>query len=411
MSVNAAQRENVDAMVGASRAIVLGLAAVSFFSSCGGERAPEPQARPPVAVEVVATAFVDTAERLEAGGVVTAPESAVVSSRIVATILAVRVKAGDPVAPGDPLVVLDAQASTELTRQASAAAVAAEKALAQARTAMAAAEAEHKLAAAWHGRITALYARDSATGQERDEAEARLATAQAHVAGATAGIEAADASLASARAAARAAEATESLATVRAPFAGLVTERLTDPGNLAAPGVPLLRIESGGARQVVARVDEARAVHLDVGDRVEVSIEAAEDPSARETIVEGRVSEVARTIVADQRAFAVKVVLPPGVTARTGTFARVLFPGATRRALFVPADAVRRQGQVASVFMVEEGVARLRLVQTGAVLSQGVEVLAGLEAGESVVTAPPLGLADGTPVAVAGATDRPGGVR
>jgi multidrug efflux pump subunit AcrA (membrane-fusion protein) len=55
---------------------------------------------------------------------------------------------------------------------------------------------------------------------------------------------------------------------------------------------------------------------------------------------------------------------------------------------------------VSSIFVVQDGVARLRLVDVGAALSDGVEVLAGLDAGESVVTSPPLRLVDGASVAV-----------
>jgi multidrug efflux pump subunit AcrA (membrane-fusion protein) len=55
---------------------------------------------------------------------------------------------------------------------------------------------------------------------------------------------------------------------------------------------------------------------------------------------------------------------------------------------------------VSSVFVVQDGVARLRLVDVGAALSGGVEVLAGLDAGESVVTSSPLRLVDGARVAV-----------
>ena len=104
---------------------------------------------------------------------------------------------------------------------------------------------------------------------------------------------------------------------MRAPFDGLVTERLTDPGNLAAPGVPLLRIESDGARQVVVRVDEARAAYVHAGDRVIVLIDAAAEQGADDKGLEGVVAEVARAVGADQRAFTVKVSLPSTVTART----------------------------------------------------------------------------------------------
>jgi multidrug efflux pump subunit AcrA (membrane-fusion protein) len=342
--------------------------------------------------------MVDTAERLEAGGVVAAQETASVSSRIVATIVSVRVKAGDRVRAGDVLVTLDAQDVTEHTQQARASVLVAEKTLAQARTGQNAAEAEHRLASAWHKRIITVHARHSATDQERDEAEARLAAAAARVAAAQAAIEVADANLVSARSAVGTAAATESYATVRAPFDGLVTERLTDPGNLAAPGVALLRIESGGVRQVVVRVDEARAVYVHPGDTVDVEIDGGGAP--REKALNGLVAEVARSVGADQRAFTVKVTVPATVTERSGTFARVVFRGAPRRALLVPTHAIHRYGQVSSVYVVQDGVARLRLVQAGSSSAAGIEILAGLDAGESVVTSPIDGVADGARVAV-----------
>jgi hypothetical protein len=108
---------------------------------------------------------------------------------------------------------------------------------------------------------------------------------------------------------------------------------------------------------------------------------------------------VARAVGADQRAFTVKVNLPPTVTARTGRFARVVFRGGARRALMVPATAVRRQGQVSSVFVVREGIAHLRLIQEGMATSEGVEVLAGLDAGEAVVSSSLPGVVDGSRVA------------
>jgi multidrug efflux pump subunit AcrA (membrane-fusion protein) len=379
--------------------VVFGLAA--GLSACGGEHVPEAGPREPIAVTVAPAVAIDTAERLEAGGVVAAQESASVSSRILATVGAVRVKAGDRVRAGDVLLTLDARDVTEHTVQARASAVAAEKVLTQAGAEQSAAEAEHRLAAAWQKRIAALNTRNSATDQERDEADARLAAAIARLAGARAAIEAAEANLASARAAVGVATATESFATVRAPFDGLVTERLIDPGNLASPGIPLLRIESDGARQVVVRVDEARAAYVHLGDRVSVVIDAPDGPAVDVAHVEGVVAEVARAVGADQRAFTVKITVPRTVTVRSGSFARAVFRGAPHRALFVPANAIQRHGQVSSVYVVQDGVASLRVIQVGGSSSEGVEVLAGLDAGESIVTAPPARLKDGDRVAAA----------
>jgi RND family efflux transporter MFP subunit len=389
--------------------IVLWIAAGGLSACGGGDRAPEATAQAPIAVTVFRVTAVDSTERLEAGGVVAAPESATLSSRTVATIASVRVKAGDRVRAGDVLATLDARDVTEQTRQAQASALAAEQSLAQARTEQRAAEAEHRLATVWHERIAALHARNSATDQERDEAEARLAAAAARLAGAQASIEAANAHLASSRAAVGVAIATESFSTVRAPFDGLVTERLLDPGNLATPGVPLLRVDSDGARQIVVRVDEARAAYVHPGDRVNVVIDALDGRAVDDVGVEGVVAEVARAVGTDQRAFTVKITVPNTVTARSGSFARVVFRGAPRRALLVPANAIRRHGQISSVFVVQEGTARLRLIQVGESSPQGVEVLAGLDAGESIVTAPLSRLVDGARVTIGGAAPGTGG--
>jgi hypothetical protein len=162
--------------------------------------------------------------------------------------------------------------------------------------------------------------------------------------------------------------------------------------------VALLRIESGGVRQVVVRVDEARAVYVHPGDTVDVEIDGGGAP--REKALNGLVAEVARSVGADQRAFTVKVTVPATVTERSGTFARVVFRGAPRRALLVPTHAIHRYGQVSSVYVVQDGVARLRLVQAGSSSAAGIEILAGLDAGESVVTSPIDGVADGARVAV-----------
>jgi RND family efflux transporter MFP subunit len=392
---------------------LIGIIAVSLAASgpsaCGGsDDAHGAKPQQPIAVTLAAAVAVETAERLEAGGVVAAQESAAVSSRIVATIATVGVKAGDRVRAGDVLIRLDARDVAEQAGLARAGVSVAEKALVQARPAQSAAEAELRLATAWHTRIAALHARNSATDQERDEAEARLSAATARLAGARAAIEEADAHLAAMRAALGVATAAESFAVLRSPFDGVVTERLTDPGNLASPGIPLLRVESGGVRQVVVRMDEARAVYIHPGDRVNV-VAAALEHTDGGTGVEGVVTEVARAVGADERAFIVKVTLPPTVTARTGSFARVVFRGAPRRTLLVPAAAVRRHGQVSSVFVVEDGVARLRLIQVGATSSRDAEVLAGLDAGESIVVSPLERLADGVRVKPAAEPSRAGG--
>jgi len=383
--------------------VTMGLAAAGLIG-CGGKgEHATPPAREPIAVTTVPVTAVEGAERLEAGGIVAAHESAVLSSRIVATVITVRARAGDRVRAEQVVVTLDARDAADRTRQAGASVVAAENAVTQARAEQGAADAEYRLANSWRTRIATLHAKRSATDQERDEADARLAVAAARVDRAQAGFEGAKAALSATQSAADVATTTESFATLRAPFDGIVTERLTDPGNLAAPGIPLVRIESSAGLEVSVRVDEARAAAVRRGDRVEVAID---DPAGAAAPFEAVVTEVARAVGVDQRAFTITIALPATATARTGTFARVFFRGAPRRSLQVPATAIRRYGQVTSVFVVEDNVARLRLVQTGNSTPAGIEVLAGVDAGEPIVSAPPARLDDGSPVTVTSA--RPG---
>jgi hypothetical protein len=118
-------------------------------------------------------------------------------------------------------------------------------------------------------------------------------------------------------------------------------------------------------------------------------------PDGRAVTVSGRVAEMSRAVDAGARTVLLKVDLPAGAGVRSGTFGRLRLPGAPRTALTVPADAIVTNGQVTSVFVVEGGVARLRLVRVA-------EVQAGLAAGDTVVVAPPPGLVDGRRVTAGG---------
>lgn len=384
--------------------VVVGIGVLAaWLVACGGsprESATRSaaSAAAPLRVETLTVTSAPRAAALEAGGVVAAVTSAAVSSRVMAPVVALRVHAGDRVKAGQLLVVLEDSQLAAQARQAAGTAGAAEQALAAARSQETAAVADQRLADAWNRRITTLRAQDAATAQELDEADARLAGATSRLQAVRSGIAQAVAALDAARAGREAADATHGFTQVTAPFDGLVTETLTEPGNLATPGAPLVRLDADGARQIELRVDEARIPYVRVGDTVAVLF----DEAAAAAPMQGTVREVARTVASDARAFAVKVALPAGVTLRSGSFARVRFTGPSHDTLTIPESAVRRQGQIATVFVIDGEVARLRLVQTGRSGTDGVEVLAGLEPGDRVVAAPPPALVDGTRVTGAG---------
>jgi RND family efflux transporter MFP subunit len=333
----------------------------------------------------------DVAGAIDSGGVVQARTTATISARIMAPVREVRVSPGDRVGKGQTLIVLDGDDLVAAARAARAAALAAEQGSKAAAAELQAAEAGLALARASHGRIAGLQARRSATAQELDEAVATLRSAEARVAGTSARALQAASLVESARAANDQASTSKSFTTIAAPFDGVVTETMVEPGNMAAPAMPLLRLEDTRGFRLQVRVDESRVGQIRNGDSVPVFLGTAT------TSIEGTVVEVSRAVDADVRAFLVKIALPDAPGLRSGEFGKARFGGTARRALTIPPSAIVRRGQLTLVFVVDKDVARVRLVNL-----RESEVLAGLAESEVVILSPPVGVTDGRRISVGG---------
>jgi RND family efflux transporter MFP subunit len=344
----------------------------------------------PVPVSVATIAPEDVPGTFEAGGTVQAETMAVLTARILSPVREVRVSPGDRVRAGQVLVVLDASDLEAQARSARAAADAATQGSTAAEAEARAAQAALTLARATHERVASLQSKGSATRQELDEATATLQAAEARAASAAARLQEAVLNVGRAQAASEAAGAADAFTRITAPFDGLVTEKLVDPGAMASPGTPLVRVEDTRGFRLEVRVDESRAAQVTPGAAAAVVLEQGAPLS-------GTVSEVARAVEADARAFLVKVALPDTPGLRSGMFGRARFTGPARQVVTVPAEALVRRGQVTSVFVVDNGVARLRLVSVS-----GTEVLAGLSPGDAVILNPAPDIVDGRPVSPGG---------
>jgi len=348
-----------------------------------------------VAVSIAPAGAVELPSWIEAGGVVQAEATAHITSRVLAPIQTVHVRAGDRVSRGQALVTLDARELSANAERAASALTAAIEASRAAESRTASAEAALRLATATHDRINALYSKRSATPQELDQATAAQGSADAQVNAARAESASAAAAREAARAASDAAAITRSYAVIAAPFDGVVSDRTADPGSLATPGAPLLVVEQLGSPRLEVRLDESRAGHVTVGQRAEARLDAVD--SVRwlpATIVEaGRADPVSHS-------FLVKLELPKGTPVRTGSFGRARFAVDSRHSLAVPASSVIRRAGLTFVFTVDaSNHARLRPVVIGAIEGERAEVLAGASQDEAVIVSPPPSLADGALVA------------
>ncbi len=374
------------------RAVILLLA--STIAACGSHE-DTTRATERTALQVT-TAVVKTeplAAGFEVGGSVRSRTVAVLSSRIVAPVVDVRVRAGDRVRVGQPIVMLD-------DRELRASASGADAALAAAKQGALAASADERaaaaavsLATATHKRMSGLRERNSATPAEFDEAAAALESAQARAGGSAARVVASRSAIEAAQAAARVAAVAQSYATIAAPFGGIVTSRSVDPGNLASPGMPLVTIEDPEHFRMEVSVDASRAAAVTPGARVPVTVDGINGT------LDGLVAEVSQSVDPITHMFNVKIDLPPAPQLRSGQYGRVRLTGAAAPAQSVPATAVQRRGQLAVVFVEDGGIARMRLVHAGAQTGGRVPILAGLSDGERVIVDPPAAIVDGAPVA------------
>ena len=181
-----------------------------------------------------------------------------------------------------------------------------------------------------------------------------------------------------------------------APFDGLVTERVINPGTMAAPGAPLLTIEESATFRLEVRLDEARAALVAVGHTADVSFSDTAAPSANWGAA--RIVEIGRLDVASH-GFIVKLEVPDATRVRSGQFGRARFHGPARQTLTVPAAALLRRGQLTFVFAVYAvGLARMRSISTATIAGDRIEVLAGVHENDRVVTNPPVTLVDGARV-------------
>ncbi|MDZ4405479.1 efflux RND transporter periplasmic adaptor subunit [Prosthecobacter sp.] len=185
------------------------------------------------------------------------------------------------------------------------------------------------------------------------------------------------------------AETMMSYAKVTAPFDGVVTRKLADVGDLAMPGKPLLEIEAPTSLRFEADLPEAILDRVKLGAKMLVRLAK---------VIEGTVSEISPVADPVSRTFNVKFDLPQMEGLRTGQFGRVSVPVAEVKLLLVPQSAVLKRGQMELVFVAKDGKAALRLVKTGKVLEDRVEVLSGLEEGEQVIVSESAQLTDGQPV-------------
>jgi multidrug efflux pump subunit AcrA (membrane-fusion protein) len=248
---------------------------------------------------------------------------------------------------------------------------------------------------------------------DADKAELALKVAEENVSRAASGVNQAEAGIAQAearlpqidakiqQAAAKDSQAKEmqDYATLTAPFAGVVTSRLAEPGQLAAPGQPLYMFADDSSFRVIVNVAENLSRSLHVGQQLGVTLE---DPAGTEDaeVVTGEIASI--SAAADPRAHTIRVeiALPAQDGVFAGRFVRVEVPSGSRQEITIPEGALVREGEVTFVWRVSPGGTVTRIpVEVSGIAGGRATIARGLADGDRVVSAPDSALFPGAKVA------------
>jgi len=361
-------------MIASPRVAALALAAVlplaALSAACGNTQHERAEAVfEPIRSRIAGVERLSESRTIDVYGIVQPARQTSVSSRVVGPVVSVAVDSGDTVAEGDVLLEIQPQLS--------------EGQVAQARGALAQAEAARAMAEKNLARFENLHAKSAASDLELDMARMQF--------------EQADGAVEQARGAVKSASSVADDAVVRAPFPARVVDRLVEVGDLAAPGRPLVRLESSTGRKIWLVVRESDIGRLVKGQVLPVRFDTRPELGA----VSGTVDEIVPAADPMTHTFTVKLALR-GVDVPSGSSGRAELPGDVVERLTVPAEAVHRRGGLELVVVRDEdGTARTRAITTGRKLEDGrVECLSGLTEQDQVVLDAPGPVADGTPVEI-----------
>jgi RND family efflux transporter MFP subunit len=281
-----------------------------------------------------------------------AKETTVISSRLMARITSIAVRAGDLVEQGQLLLELEKR--DLLAREQ------------QAREQIQAVQARLEEAKQNLERANQLHQRGLIAVADRDAARATASTLEAD--------------LGSARQALEQAQVAVTFTEIRSPIPGRVVDRFAEPGDTASPGQKLLSLYNPFSLRVEAWVREQLALSLKIGQQLEVEI-----PSANSNLI-ASIEEIVPAADPGSRSFLVRAILPPDQGLLPGMYARLHVPAGTRTRLLVPVDRVAQVGQLDLVLVTHDGKVERRFVRLGQPTGDGmIEVITGLLPGDLVL--------------------------
>ncbi len=216
-------------------------------------------------------------------------------------------------------------------------------------------------------RVSSMFENGTVSKARFDEARANRDAAQARLKAARSGVATANEQL--------------EYTVVRAPYAGIVSKRHVELGELVGPGQPLI---SGLSLQSLrVNVDVPQGMFHAVRTIGKAFVYVGDERIAAESLTFFPVADAAANT------FRVRVNLPDGAaTLYPGMFVKVGFVVGETRRLLVPASSVVRRSELSAVYVVDGDDVAMRQIRLGRRYDDSIEILAGLQEGEAVAADP-----------------------
>lgn len=327
-----------------------------LLNSCGGKETQVTTKTEAVKVEVLKVDTNDRGGFLSTSGTVSAVKTASLSTRNMGYVDNIYVSVGDKVTQGQLLLSINnadlqakqAQVNAQIT-EATAAFTNTEKD---------------------YNRYKNLFAQNSASQKELDDISANYSMAKARLEAANQMKNEINAQFA--------------YVNIKAPFSGVVTGKFIEKGSMANPGMTLFTVENPEVLEVKTRVPETQISKIKEGMLVKVKVKSLNKE------LEAKITTVSTSSQQTGGQFLVSAVLTETLEGlKSGMFATVNFPVESNQvggAILIPLDAVVNRGQLTGVYTVSESnKAILRWLRLGRTYGSEVEVLSGLQNGESLI--------------------------
>jgi len=399
-----------DGLMNRSARLIWVLSALTLMAGCRGAASTEPATTSPADTGPVATAVTVAVERpisryITVTGTLAAQEQADVAAEIAGRIVATPVERGTRVEAGSTLVrIAEAEVRAQADEAgANAAQLEARLGLAGGGTfdmdrvpEVANARAAAELAQSDFDRARLLLERKLLPQADFDRSRAQSDAAQRQFDIARNHAEQQYQALVGARARMAMAQKALSDAVVRAPFEGIVDERLVSVGDYVVRGTTVASVMRTTPLRVALTVPGQYLSSIAVGRSVTLEVDAY--PGRTFT---GEIRYVSPAVRADSRALVIEAVVPnESGELKPGLFATARIEQATRTpAVLVPSRAIRTDASVARMFVVSQaGTAEERIVTTGQTVGDLIEITSGITAGDRVAASNVAQIADGMQV-------------